>query len=1023
MAAPGTWNGPLRSALVAEAQRLKTEKRRLHFSFTDAASTLGSYVTPFGDITSLKTMLQEIKATKPVRDFAVQWATSPGPGRAAPDSLDAPAASGAVPFRPANSQAASRSGQNQKAASPNRQALIQHANCQAELAGGLRRNEDAYRQWREAAGILEQMRKVKVTAADLAKFSNPKDKWAPRLVSRVHNNLIDVLSGTEQLLTESGLNTAQRKALEEIPPVGSLTYRSARSALLIALTGTSEARPMTKDALVRASQPLSDDAMLPTRETPIAGWEAVHTLTRNGLVVRSVQYRSYARTGIGAADLFWLTSLGEKWAAVVSAEHRRRAGSLDGAHGVWMHAGQAAAPRISEDATAKAVHYLTTGTITGMSVTTEGGMIVVRATCSSQTKKKGKPYTVMCKLLAGQGQLRQSFCSCPFTADVRNRGLACKHVLALKLHYEASAEVPPATQPSTAPSGSSQTIPRKRAREEDASAAERPSASKVRISIVAHSRDEAQGWHVRKIKRALAEHGVPTDNCVEKDDLINLLMGVQKSLGMKVCGGSASSSGSGCSLAGYTSLKTEAPSVNPSSVKAEATTWNLSSVKTEATTRTAIDLDPDTDCDDSDIDLSKRADIDLSKRAAPSYDWSLAMLFDVKERGAQKSYTSIFEHTELRLRQCGMQTRLVQAPLIMADYLWIDQQGFLKSVAVERKTIGNLILDSSTCNQLKQTRRLRQAGFESVVVLLEGSEWKAREQALHLDKPTITSEEELFQYICREARAGVQFLECAEGGRTAIYLSALTRILAATDDRNCQPWQTAVQKKHVDKVCEKLGDHMDVDTDAQSLRAVASAEAAELNQILEQVEVAPSDVDFMRYHDLQAAIEAFPSPTLFAARFGTSVAVAKSVVQRSSDEAIEIEHGVTDFRVSSSSQSHGYCVTCRRMTGADFVNKLAEVPEHGDVLQRAEKAAAIVAGSRKHGPWDIYCIVVEQVDKHLRWRSTEVGGSDPLYYCALVICILVVRYKILVKQARSSADAAMFSDALRTVMHPGQHAN
>ena len=61
-----------------------------------------------------------------------------------------------------------------------------------------------------------------------------------------------------------------------------------------------------------------------------------------------------------------------------------------------------------------------------------------------------------------------------------------------------------------------------------------------------------------------------------------------------------------------------------------------------------------------------------------------------------------------------MQGNVVQASLKMADYLWVDRgsgtrEGKLHSVAVERKTIGNLLGDCGRGHQLRQTQTLRRA--------------------------------------------------------------------------------------------------------------------------------------------------------------------------------------------------------------------------------------------------------------------------------------------------------------------------
>ena len=65
----------------------------------------------------------------------------------------------------------------------------------------------------------------------------------------------------------------------------------------------------------------------------------------------------------------------------------------------------------------------------------------------------------------------------------------------------------------------------------------------------------------------------------------------------------------------------------------------------------------------------------------------------------------------------------------------------------ERKAIGDLVTRNSLGDQLRQTSKFRLASFQTVIVLLEGAEWKARETSLHVGGARITSERDLFEHM------------------------------------------------------------------------------------------------------------------------------------------------------------------------------------------------------------------------------------------------------------------------------------
>ena len=97
-----------------------------------------------------------------------------------------------------------------------------------------------------------------------------------------------------------------------------------------------------------------------------------------------------------------------------------------------------------------------------------------------------------------------------------------------------------------------------------------------------------------------------------------------------------------------------------------------------------------------------------TKNVLPELSTAVALLFDSKERGNQMQYTRIRESAALRLSQCvGDLAHVIQAKLTMGDYLWVDiGRGELHDVAIERKTIGNLVGDSGRGRQLHQSLRL-----------------------------------------------------------------------------------------------------------------------------------------------------------------------------------------------------------------------------------------------------------------------------------------------------------------------------
>mmetsp|Transcript_53874 Transcript_53874/g.153490 ORF Transcript_53874/g.153490 Transcript_53874/m.153490 type:complete len:1040 (+) Transcript_53874:3-3122(+) len=297
----------------------------------------------------------------------------------------------------------------------------------------------------------------------------------------------------------------------------------------------------------------------------------------------------------------------------------------------------------------------------------------------------------------------------------------------------------------------------------------------------------------------------------------------------------------------------------------------------------------------------------------------IAMFVDERERGRNTAYIGIIHALEQQQQQ-QQRGPVVQAKLQMGDYLWVElgdpddpHAAPLLEVAVERKTVGDLVQRSGRGDQLLQTFRLRRVGFGSTVVLLEGDQWKARETGLHVDRFTdlaqergINSEDDLFRYIVRELLAGTWFLETPNNGRTATVLAAITDVLAAgppSDTQGTQqpglPWHAALKgKKSEDALVQQLfpgagaaapqgarsnGSRGAVQLELRTLQALESELRLQLEQVLAGAEVRPADVPFAHCSELQDAVQTCcaefgGSPALFAARFGMRLAVAKSLL-------------------------------------------------------------------------------------------------------------------------------------------------
>ena len=71
------------------------------------------------------------------------------------------------------------------------------------------------------------------------------------------------------------------------------------------------------------------------------------------------------------------------------------------------------------------------------------------------------------------------------------------------------------------------------------------------------------------------------------------------------------------------------------------------------------------------------------------------------------------------------------------------------------------------------------AGFGRVALLIEGSAREVRRESLHLDEATITNESKLYEYTFEEQCRGVHFVETPDQERTALWLTAMTCVLAA----------------------------------------------------------------------------------------------------------------------------------------------------------------------------------------------------------------------------------------------------
>ena len=117
----------------------------------------------------------------------------------------------------------------------------------------------------------------------------------------------------------------------------------------------------------------------------------------------------------------------------------------------------------------------------------------------------------------------------------------------------------------------------------------------------------------------------------------------------------------------------------------------------------------------------------------------------------------------------------------MADYLWasLDSGRLMRCLAMERKTCRDFVARSGRGDQLAQTQRLPVAGFGRVALLIEGSAREARREGLHLDEATITNKGKLFEHMFEEQCLGVHFVETPDQERTALWLTAMTCVLAA----------------------------------------------------------------------------------------------------------------------------------------------------------------------------------------------------------------------------------------------------
>lgn len=383
----------------------------------------------------------------------------------------------------------------------------------------------------------------------------------------------------------------------------------------------------------------------------------------------------------------------------------------------------------------------------------------------------------------------------------------------------------------------------------------------------------------------------------------------------------------------------------------------------------------------------------------------------------------------------------------MADYLWVHlgasrDEGVLYDVAIERKTIGNLLADSGTGNQIKQTRRLRRAGFGCVILLLEGSQWKARSPELQVDGAEIRSEQDLRTYIVREAFAAVHFLEAPDQGYTATLLAALSLLLSTKSGLGVPrlSWMAAIPRPRVGDVSEMLypgsaagGPPLELTT----LNHIAKSRAGAIDGALEAAEVSASETaSFASFEELAAAMETFKnSPATFAVRFGSSLAAARSLRELVACDAQLAKRARVDSQTLQVVETNrhrlrigpvdgpSFDVVVLRVSGSDFLAVLGSTATGSNACERARAAASkllkIGALAQPRGPWDVAFLVVDQLPQKLAEATKQGGGplgTDPRLYVAMVHAEIVMR-GVNVKLARTAVDAGLFEDALRSEIH------
>ena len=253
--------------------------------------------------------------------------------------------------------------------------------------------------------------------------------------------LVEIINGKRQSLDGPEMDMA---AAVEVFIQKACPYQSSRSALLLALELMGEGDHTTKAALLVNAQPFTNEAMQSSRETPYAGWSAMDTLVRRGLVARVVRYRSYATTGQGQADQFSLTPDGRLWAAAARRQHEARSGqSVDEMMQGQPEGVKMRFPCNNLDRRNEAKRYLEKWPPRDLKrEELDDGSWKVSAGCQSDTAKGKKMYSVVVALDASIKSLAQASeldrkvikihrCDCAFAADRSSRGQPCKHAWAV----------------------------------------------------------------------------------------------------------------------------------------------------------------------------------------------------------------------------------------------------------------------------------------------------------------------------------------------------------------------------------------------------------------------------------------------------------------------------------------------------------------------------------------------------------------------------------------------------------------